>query len=226
VWRSTSPAQRGDHLEGGSTRSRAPLTQAGIPIKNQRNSAQETELAAFVAILTDFTQPPTPDSPMMTTLKKFCYSPLWGVGDGGRDLLFGALEDSPLGTGGCRARAAIGHATAPPSPAMNSRHCVSVGEPIAVWAAVEKVQVRSTAPCVQGFGRRPTTRQSRRASDGANPTAERISFSRTMHQWLVEHTEPDQSISTRTTSRTDRAPAPSPGTTSRSPGLGNGLPFT
>jgi molybdate transport system substrate-binding protein len=51
-----------------------PLTQAGIPIKNQRNSAQETELAAFVAFLTDFTQPPTPDSPMMTTLKKFCYS--------------------------------------------------------------------------------------------------------------------------------------------------------
>jgi hypothetical protein len=51
-----------------------PLTQAGVPIKNQRNSAQETELSAFVAFLTDFTQPPTPDSPMMTTLKKYCYS--------------------------------------------------------------------------------------------------------------------------------------------------------
>jgi ABC-type molybdate transport system substrate-binding protein len=51
-----------------------PLTQAGIPIKNQRNSAQETELTAFVEFMTDFTQPPSPDSPMMMTLKKFCYS--------------------------------------------------------------------------------------------------------------------------------------------------------
>jgi molybdenum ABC transporter molybdate-binding protein len=53
-----------------------PLTQAGISVKNPngRTPAQNTELEAFVAFLTDFTQPPTPDSPMMTTLKKFCYS--------------------------------------------------------------------------------------------------------------------------------------------------------
>jgi ABC-type molybdate transport system substrate-binding protein len=51
-----------------------PLTQSGVPIKNQRNSAQQAELQAFVAFLTDFTTSPSPDSPMMTTLKKFCYS--------------------------------------------------------------------------------------------------------------------------------------------------------
>jgi hypothetical protein len=51
-----------------------PLTQSGIPIKNQRNSAQEAELQAFVAFLTDFTTSPSPDSPMIKTLKKFCYS--------------------------------------------------------------------------------------------------------------------------------------------------------
>jgi hypothetical protein len=53
-----------------------PLTQAGIAVVNPngRTSAQNTELEAFVAFLTDFTQPPTADSPMMTTLKKFCYS--------------------------------------------------------------------------------------------------------------------------------------------------------
>jgi molybdate transport system substrate-binding protein len=51
-----------------------PLTQAGIAINHTRTSAQNTELEAFVAFLTDFTQPPTPDSPMMTTLRKFCYS--------------------------------------------------------------------------------------------------------------------------------------------------------
>jgi molybdate transport system substrate-binding protein len=53
-----------------------PLTQAGISVKNPngRTPAQNAELEAFVAFLTDFTQPPTPDSPMMTTLKKFCYS--------------------------------------------------------------------------------------------------------------------------------------------------------
>jgi molybdate transport system substrate-binding protein len=51
-----------------------PLTQAGIAIMNNRTPAQNTELEAFVAFLTDFTQPPTADSPMMTTLKKFCYS--------------------------------------------------------------------------------------------------------------------------------------------------------
>src|SRR5215467_14116646 len=51
-----------------------PLTQAGIAIRNRRAPAQNTELEAFVAFLTDFTSPPTPDSPMMTTLKKYCYS--------------------------------------------------------------------------------------------------------------------------------------------------------
>jgi len=53
-----------------------PLTQGGIAIKNPngRTPAQNTELEAFVLFLTDFTQPPTPDSPMMATLKKFCHS--------------------------------------------------------------------------------------------------------------------------------------------------------
>jgi molybdate transport system substrate-binding protein len=51
-----------------------PLTQAGISIRNRRTLAQNTELEDFVAFLTDFTSPPTPDSPMITTLKKYCYS--------------------------------------------------------------------------------------------------------------------------------------------------------
>jgi molybdate transport system substrate-binding protein len=53
-----------------------PLTQAGIAVENPagRTPAQNTELEAFVAFLTDFTSPPTPDSPMITTLKKYCYS--------------------------------------------------------------------------------------------------------------------------------------------------------
>jgi len=61
-----------------------PLTQAGISVVNTpavtpqnpsgRTPAQNTELEAFVAFLTDFTQPPTLDSPMMATLKKYCYS--------------------------------------------------------------------------------------------------------------------------------------------------------
>jgi len=53
-----------------------PLTQGGIAVVNPngRTPAQNAELEAFVLSLTDFTQPPTPDSPMMTTLKKFCYS--------------------------------------------------------------------------------------------------------------------------------------------------------
>jgi molybdate transport system substrate-binding protein len=51
-----------------------PLTQAGIPIKNRRTTAQDSELEAFVAFLTDFTTSPSPDSPMITTLKKYCYS--------------------------------------------------------------------------------------------------------------------------------------------------------
>jgi ABC-type molybdate transport system substrate-binding protein len=51
-----------------------PLTQAGIAVKSSRGSAQNTELQAFVDFLTDFTTSPSPDSPMITTLKKFCYS--------------------------------------------------------------------------------------------------------------------------------------------------------
>jgi ABC-type molybdate transport system substrate-binding protein len=50
------------------------LTQAGIAIKNHRSEAQDTELEAFIAFLTDFTTSPLPDSPMITTLKKYCYS--------------------------------------------------------------------------------------------------------------------------------------------------------
>jgi hypothetical protein len=52
-----------------------PLTQGGIAVVNTpavtpgnpsgRTPAQNTELEAFVDFLTDFTQPPTPDSPMM-----------------------------------------------------------------------------------------------------------------------------------------------------------------
>jgi ABC-type molybdate transport system substrate-binding protein len=51
-----------------------PLTQAGIAIRQHRSDAQNAELKSFVEFLTDFTSPPTPDSPMMTTLRKFCYS--------------------------------------------------------------------------------------------------------------------------------------------------------
>jgi hypothetical protein len=61
-----------------------PLTQGGISVVNTpavtpqnpsgRTPAQNAELEAFVAFLTNFTQPPTPDSPMMATLRKFCYS--------------------------------------------------------------------------------------------------------------------------------------------------------
>jgi len=51
-----------------------PITQGGIAIRNDRTEAQDTELAAFVAFLTDFTTAPDPDSPMITTLKKYCYS--------------------------------------------------------------------------------------------------------------------------------------------------------
>jgi molybdate transport system substrate-binding protein len=50
-----------------------PLTQAGIAISNRRTSAQNTELADFVAFMTDFTTSPSPESPMITTLKKYCY---------------------------------------------------------------------------------------------------------------------------------------------------------
>jgi ABC-type molybdate transport system substrate-binding protein len=51
-----------------------PLTQAGIAIRKRRTAAQDTELESFVTFLTDFTTSPSPDSPMMTTLKKYCYS--------------------------------------------------------------------------------------------------------------------------------------------------------
>jgi ABC-type molybdate transport system substrate-binding protein len=66
-------------IEGGSkpgtiVNNYNPLTQGGIAISNRRSSAQDTELAAFVAFMTDFTTSPSPDSPMMTTLKKFCYN--------------------------------------------------------------------------------------------------------------------------------------------------------
>src|SRR5215813_11767437 len=50
-----------------------PLTQAGIAIRNRRTPAQNTELESFVAFLTDFTTSPSPDSPMMATLKRYCY---------------------------------------------------------------------------------------------------------------------------------------------------------
>ena len=51
-----------------------PLTQAGIAVKSSRGSAENTELQAFVDFLTDFTTSPSEDSPMIATLKKFCYS--------------------------------------------------------------------------------------------------------------------------------------------------------
>ena len=51
-----------------------PLTQAGIAIENNRTAAQDTELAAFAAFLTDFTSPPEADLPMIATLKKYCYN--------------------------------------------------------------------------------------------------------------------------------------------------------
>jgi len=51
-----------------------PLTQAGIPVKSRRGPSENTELQAFVEFLTDFTTSPAPDSPMIITLKKYCYS--------------------------------------------------------------------------------------------------------------------------------------------------------
>jgi ABC-type molybdate transport system substrate-binding protein len=53
-----------------------PLTQAGIAVKRTpaRTAAQNTELADFVDFMTDFTTAPSPDSAMVTTLKKYCYS--------------------------------------------------------------------------------------------------------------------------------------------------------
>jgi hypothetical protein len=68
-------------IESGSTPSPSvlinnynPLTQAGIAVRNHRTAAQDTELEAFVAFLTDFATSPSADSPMITTLKKYCYS--------------------------------------------------------------------------------------------------------------------------------------------------------
>lgn len=66
-------------IEGSSTpgvliNNYNPLTQAGIAIENKRKKNQDAELEAFVAFLTDFTTSPSPDSPMITTLKKYCYS--------------------------------------------------------------------------------------------------------------------------------------------------------
>ena len=51
-----------------------PLTQAGIAIRNGRSDPQNVELKAFVAFLTDFTTSPLPNSPMIQTLNKYCYS--------------------------------------------------------------------------------------------------------------------------------------------------------
>jgi hypothetical protein len=47
---------------------------AAIAIKRTRTAAQDTELTAFAAFLTDFTVAPSPDSPMITTLRKYCYT--------------------------------------------------------------------------------------------------------------------------------------------------------
>jgi hypothetical protein len=62
-------------IENGSTpgvviNNYNPITQAGIAVRNRRTADQDTELEAFVAFLTDFTTSPSPDSPMITTLKK------------------------------------------------------------------------------------------------------------------------------------------------------------
>jgi molybdate transport system substrate-binding protein len=51
-----------------------PITQAGIAIRNVRTAAQDAELEAFVAYLTDFTRSPSPNSQMIATLSKYCYS--------------------------------------------------------------------------------------------------------------------------------------------------------
>ena len=68
-----------------------PLTQAGIPIRQRRSQAQNDELASFVAFLTDFTSPPTPDSPMTATLRKYCYS----AGRGAASLAPPRIERQP-----------------------------------------------------------------------------------------------------------------------------------
>jgi molybdenum ABC transporter molybdate-binding protein len=49
------------------------LTQSGVPINHQRDADQEAELSSFVAFMTDFTTSPSPNSPMVNTLHKFCY---------------------------------------------------------------------------------------------------------------------------------------------------------
>src|SRR5262245_53095792 len=51
-----------------------PLTQAGIAIRNNRTPFQNIGLEDFVAFLMDSTTSPEPDSPMIATLKKYCYN--------------------------------------------------------------------------------------------------------------------------------------------------------
>jgi molybdate transport system substrate-binding protein len=66
-------------IEGGATSGTIvnnynPLTQGGVAINERRTAAQDAELEAFVAFMTDFTTSPSPDSSMIATLKKFCYN--------------------------------------------------------------------------------------------------------------------------------------------------------
>jgi ABC-type molybdate transport system substrate-binding protein len=68
------PVQASPENPSVLTSSYNPLTQAGIAIRMRRSDAQKAELNSFVAFLTDFTSPPTPDSPMTATLRKYCYS--------------------------------------------------------------------------------------------------------------------------------------------------------
>ena len=105
-------------IEGGTTpgtivNNYNPLTQAGIAINNRRTSAQNTELEAFVDFLTDFTTSPSPDSPMMATLKKYCYNaPKDGPGGGGSRPLrspprsFAAAWRRPIGASQSRLKPA------------------------------------------------------------------------------------------------------------------------
>ena len=65
------PVQASSENPSMLTNSYSPLTQAGIPIRQRRSEAQNDELSSFVAFLTDFTSPPTPDPPMTATLKKY-----------------------------------------------------------------------------------------------------------------------------------------------------------
>ena len=62
------PVQSNPATPGVLTYNYNPLTQAGIAIRNHRSADQDAELASFVAFLTDFTSPPTPDSPVTSVL--------------------------------------------------------------------------------------------------------------------------------------------------------------